>query len=66
MANKTVVKPLTVRLHPRLYRRAKEVALAREISLNALIQHGLKEAVEQEEYQVRFDAYTLLGQDPEY
>lgn len=56
---------LTVRLPVDLYEAATCVAQKREMSLNALVREGLEAIVRDEEEQALYDAYTLLGQDPE-
>ena len=58
-------RSLTVRLDPFIYSAAAEVARARSMSLNALVEEGLSAAILAAEEKARYDDYTLLGQDAE-
>ena len=58
-------KPLTIRLQPELYSAAERLAQRRAISINGLVQQSLAAAIRADEERERYDAYTLLGSDPE-
>jgi hypothetical protein len=58
-------KALTLRLNPKLHAEISELARRREVSVNALIQQNLETLVRVEEEKARYDAYSLLGQEPE-
>lgn len=65
MYERPAPKVLTVRMPRAMYDAAAGIAKKREISLNALVQDSLAAAIEADDYQTRYDAYTLLGQDLE-
>jgi len=56
-------KTLTVRLTGELYSAAQEIARQNEISLNALLTESLAAAVRASEEQIRYNQYSLLGED---
>ncbi len=59
----TETKSLTVRLQPKLYAAAAQLARKRGRSLNALIQQGLEEILQAEEEREMDEAATLLSGD---
>jgi hypothetical protein len=65
MPTGSATKTLTVRLRPEVYAAAFDVARARSVSLNTLVQEGILSIIHDAEEQSRYDAYTLLGDDPD-
>ena len=56
---------LTVRLRPDLYEAATRLSKKRRVSLNALLQESLAQAVKVAEDQELYEAAELLGQYPQ-
>lgn len=65
MSTTKASRTLTVRLSPQLYSAAQDLASKKHVSLNALMQESLTEAIRAAEEKIRYDGYTMLGQDSE-
>ena len=59
----TTTKALTVRLPAELYQQGGEIAKRRGLSLNALLQEGLRTVLKQDEDQRLYEAFGELGED---
>lgn len=55
----------TLRLEEDLYTRVKEVARARQTSFTAFVQAVLAEALKNEEQKALYDAFSLVGGEPD-
>jgi Arc/MetJ-type ribon-helix-helix transcriptional regulator len=58
-----ITKAVTVRLPESLYEAGREVAKRRRMSLNQFVQHSLRAALEQEERERLYEAFSRLGGD---
>ncbi len=65
MRGQSGTRAMTVRLSPEMHREAAEAARRRGTTLSALIRQSLAATIEADDYQARYDGYTLLGQDME-
>jgi len=65
MATRVKKKALTVRIPLDMYEASSEIARRRHVSMNELVQESLQAALEAEEEQVLYEAFSELGQHPE-